>query len=236
MNRTDRLHAISEALRRAGSTGMTSARLADDLEVSIRTIKRDVSALQQTGALIWAQPGPGGGYVLDTAANLPPVAFTPSQAVAVATALAVLPVGSPFSVDVRNASAKLFDTLGSASKERANALASKVWVHSEEPEARAPAGVLRAIERSLAEQLALSLRYRNAAGGRSKRVVEPIIAAWAYGRWYLVSYCRNREDIRWFRFDRIEKAAVTSDRYEPRSAMEIGTPPDTARPVGQIVT
>ena len=231
MNRTDRLHAINEALRRAGPSGITAARLASDLEVSVRTIKRDVSALQQTGALIWSQPGPGGGYVLDASASLPPVAFTPSQAVAVATALAVLPPASPFSPDVRSASGKVFDTLSPSSQARAKVLADKVWVLAQPPERTPPASVLRSIECSLVKQVALAIQYRSASDVRTKRHVEPIIAAWTDGRWYLVAHCRERHAIRWFRFDRIERADVTHDRYQPRPVSDIGTPPETARPV-----
>jgi predicted DNA-binding transcriptional regulator YafY len=61
VNRTERLYAVAEELRRAGAQGTTSARLARSLEVSIRTIKRDVSALQQAGLPVRAEAGPGGG-------------------------------------------------------------------------------------------------------------------------------------------------------------------------------
>ncbi len=61
VNRTERLYALAEELRRAGRTGTTGPRLAAALEVSERTIKRDVAALQQAGLTIWAQAGPGAG-------------------------------------------------------------------------------------------------------------------------------------------------------------------------------
>ncbi len=98
MNRTDRLHALGEELRRAGPRGRTAARLAGWLEVSTRTIKRDVAALQQAGLPVWAQAGPGGGYVLDEAATLPPVNLTSAQAVALAVALAAQ-ADAPYAVD-----------------------------------------------------------------------------------------------------------------------------------------
>jgi predicted DNA-binding transcriptional regulator YafY len=88
MNRTDRLHALGEELRRAGPRGRTASQLATWLEVSTRTVKRDAAALQQAGLPVWAQAGPGGGYVLDAVATLPLVNLTPAQAVAVAVALA----------------------------------------------------------------------------------------------------------------------------------------------------
>ncbi|OLT54579.1 YafY family protein [Cellulosimicrobium sp. CUA-896] len=128
MNRTERLYAIAEQLRRAGRTGTTGRRLATALEVSERTIKRDVSALQQAGLTIWAQAGPGGGYVLDPSATLPPVNFTPGQAVAVAVALATLPPGSPFAVDALAARGKVWDALATGDRDRAEALAARVWV------------------------------------------------------------------------------------------------------------
>ena len=60
MNRTDRLYALAEELRRVGPAGTTSTRLARLFEVSARTVKRDVSALQQAGLPVTAQAGLGG--------------------------------------------------------------------------------------------------------------------------------------------------------------------------------
>jgi predicted DNA-binding transcriptional regulator YafY len=128
VNKTERLYATAEELRRAGRTGTTGARLARLFEVSERTVKRDVSALQQAGLPVWAQAGPGGGYVLDPSASLPPVNFSPQQAVAVAVALAALPPGSPFAVDAAAAQGKVWDALGPEARERASALAARVWI------------------------------------------------------------------------------------------------------------
>jgi predicted DNA-binding transcriptional regulator YafY len=143
MNRTERLYAVAEELRRAGRTGTTGPRLATALEVSERTIKRDVAALQQAGLTIWAQAGPGGGYVLDPSASLPPVNFTPGQAVAAAVALATLPPGSPFAVDALAARGKVWDALGAGDRTRAEALAARVWVRHDPPVAP-PDGVASA--------------------------------------------------------------------------------------------
>ena len=231
MNRTDRLYAIHEALRRAGATGVTAARLAEDFEMSVRTIKRDVSALQQAGTPIWSQQGPGGGYRLDASASMPPVAFTPSQAVAAAVALAILPGGSPFAIDAKSAASKLLDTLGPSARARTESLADQVWVLHDQPEQATPPLVLRAVERSLTERVAVAITYRTASGTTTKRVVEPIIVAWGYRRWYLVAHCRLRDDIRWFRLDRVDQAHCTRQSYTPRPASDIGEPPDGALPV-----
>ena len=244
MNRTERLYAVTEELRRVGAAGTTGARLAALLEVSERTIKRDISALQQAGAAIWAQAGPGGGYVLDGSASLPPVNFSPAQAVAVAVALATMPAGSPFGVDGAAARGKLFDALGPGDRRRAEALAGRVWLDvasgdgptaepdgSTGPEATAEPGVLRAVEQALSRSCVLSLRYRAGSGEVTRRRVEPIVLAFARRRWYLVAWCRSREAVRWFRLARIERADLTSETCTPRPVAQVGTPPRDAAPV-----
>ena len=65
MNRTDRLYAIREDLRRSGPRGRTAEQLATAFEISVRTVKRDISALQQGGFPVWARTGRIGGYVVD---------------------------------------------------------------------------------------------------------------------------------------------------------------------------
>src|SRR5690606_29910962 len=127
VNRTDRLYGITEELRSAGRHGRTSDWLARRFEVSARTIKRDVSALQQAGVPIWAQPGPGGGYVLDGAASLPPLNFTGSEAVALALALAANPA-LPLAAEGRTALAKVLAAMTPAEQQRATELAGKVWL------------------------------------------------------------------------------------------------------------
>ena len=238
MNRTERLYAVTEELRRAGAAGRTGARLARLLEVSVRTVKRDISALQQAGALIWAQAGPGGGYVLDASASLPPVNFTPAQAVAVAVALATMPAGSPFAVDGTAARGKVFDALGPVDRRRAEALAGRVWLstpprdrHDGNERQDADAGVLRAVEQALSRSCVLALRYRAGTGEVTRRQVEPIVLGFAEGRWYLVAWCRTRAAVRWFRLGRIERADLTPEHCVPRPVEEVGTPPPDAAPL-----
>ncbi|WP_069387854.1 helix-turn-helix transcriptional regulator [Cellulosimicrobium cellulans] len=255
MNRTERLYAIAEELRRAGRTGTTGRRLATALEVSERTVKRDVSALQQAGLTIWAQAGPGGGYVLDPSATLPPVNFTPGQAVAVAVALATLPPGSPFAVDALAARGKVWDALAAGDRDRADALAARVWVRQPRPapepdgadgadgaddgdahggvvgRARSHLRVLRAVEQSLASSRVLAIRYRDRRGEETARRVEPVILAHTQGQWYLVAWCRLREGVRWFRLSRVVRADVTREPYVPRPVEDVGEPPAGAAAV-----
>ena len=61
MNRTDRLYALVEELRASAPRARSAQRLAERFEVGVRTIQRDILALQEAGVPIWATPGPGGG-------------------------------------------------------------------------------------------------------------------------------------------------------------------------------
>ncbi len=227
MNRTDRLHALSEELRRAGPRGRTAARLAGWLEVSTRTIKRDVAALQQVGLPVWAQAGPGGGYVLDQAATLPPVNLTPAQVVAVAVALAAQ-VDAPYAVDGRAALEKMLDVLDPVARNRAEQLAGWVWVRTSPAERP---GVLNAVEQGLAQRRVLVLRYRDRTGMPSHRRVEPHLLARTDDQWYLVGWCHTRRAPRWFRWDRIEGADLTTEPVPERDPSLFGAPPPDAHPV-----
>ena len=64
MKRSERLYALTDVLRRSGSRGTNAERLANQFQVSVRTIKRDLAALENAGLPIWSRPGPGGGYGL----------------------------------------------------------------------------------------------------------------------------------------------------------------------------
>jgi len=230
MNRTDRLYALAEELRRVGPAGTTSARLARLFEVSARTVKRDVSALQQAGLPVAAQAGLGGGYVLQASIGLPPVNFTPAQAVALALAVRVLPPGSPFGADADAARAKVLDALPPDARRRADALAARVWSRPGEP-VGPPAAVLRGVEEALDRTQVLAIEYRSSQGSVSRRRIEPIVLARTGDAWYLVSWCRLRVGIRWFRLDRILRADLTPERYDPRPVASVGEPPPDARPV-----
>ncbi|HET6394904.1 MAG TPA: WYL domain-containing protein [Blastococcus sp.] len=226
MNRTDRMHAVAEELRRAGPSGRTARRLAAWLEVSPRTIKRDVAALQQTGVPIWATGGPGGGYVLDAAATLPPVNLTPAQAVAVAVALAGA-TDAPFATDGRTALEKVLDVMGPGAREEAERLGGRVWVRG----GRQRPGPAAVVEEALLRRRVVSIRYRDGEGSVSRRRVEPHLLARTGDRWYLIAWCRDRQAPRWFRWDRLEAADLTTEAARERDPALYGTPPPDAHAV-----
>lgn len=231
MNRTDRLFAIREELRGAGKAGRSAERLAEVLEVSVRTIKRDVAALQQSGFPVWARPGPGGGYVVDRSATLPSINFTVSEVTGLAAAAAASR-GQPFDQDLRAVLGKVLGAMDGPARTRAAALADRVWIDSSHD--RQSTRSLRHIEQGLAEQRVLALRYRDRHGTLSQRRVDPVILAHTNGNWYLVAHCRSAEAIRWFRLDRVEAANLTKETATDVPVDSIGSPPSTARPLSDL--
>ncbi|MBA2625974.1 MAG: HTH domain-containing protein, partial [Acidimicrobiia bacterium] len=77
MNRTERLYAVTEELRARSPHRLTARQLAERFEVSVRTMERDISALQQAGVPIWAERGRAGGYGIDPTMTLPPTNLSP---------------------------------------------------------------------------------------------------------------------------------------------------------------
>ncbi len=233
VNRTERLYALREELRRAGPRGRTAERLAADFDVSVRTVKRDISALQQGGFPVWARLGRVGGYVVDASATLPPVNITAAEASGLAAALAAHR-GQPFERQARAALTKILAVMDEPARRQAGRLADRIWIDDADASTRglATRGV---IEQALQERRVVSLRYRDAQGRVTSRRVDPQVLASASGSWYLVAHCRLRERLRWFRLDRIEHAALTAERAEDLPVEEIGTPPHTADSLKHLI-
>ncbi len=169
--------------------------------------------------------------MLSESASLPPINFTASQAVAVRVALATLPPGSPFVADAKTASSKVSDALGSSELATARAVAARIWVVVDDEGHHPDPTTMRAVERALVDRVAVALVYRSWDGSLTRRVVEPVVLALESGCWYLVAHCRLRDDIRWFRLDRIERADVSRQHIQLRPVADIGRPPARARPL-----
>ena len=212
MNRTERLYALVEELRAAGDRGRTAAWLATRYEVSSRTVKRDVAALQQAGVPIWAQGGPGGGYVLDAATTLPPVTFTVGEATAIAVALHTQP-DLPFGDDGRSALTKLLGAMPPDDRAAAAHVVSRVWVrHGGDPGGRGP--VARALDDALRRRVVVVIEEEGDPAGR--RPVEPLALGRDRGRWWLFGWCRRERARCALPVDRITGAWPTTESTPAR--------------------
>ncbi|WP_019632320.1 helix-turn-helix transcriptional regulator [Actinomadura atramentaria] len=204
MNRTERLYALVDELRAAAPRPRTVDWLAARFDVSRRTIQRDLQALAETGSPVRFESGRHGGWFIDRAAALPPVNLTADEALAVAAALAGAEGTSPFSAAGRSAMRKLAGVLGTANADEVRAFAERIYVL---PSATRP-DVLAAVERAVADERVLWIRYAAASGEESEREVEPGGLLSVDGAWYLVGWCRTRRAGRGFRLNRVRAAEV----------------------------
>lgn len=216
VNRTDRLYALVEELRAVAPRSRSAWELARRFEVSVRTIERDLSALQQAGVPIYATPGRGGGYAVDVSRTLPPLNFTPAEATAVAVALA-RPGVTPLAQAARTALHKLVAAMADADAAAAQALVRRVHVMT--PPAAGMA-VTADIERALVDGLVVEVDYEDKSGTTTSRRIEPVGFVGVEDRWYLVGWCRLREDQRVFRVDRFLRIRVLDERAPPRAPIE----------------
>lgn len=220
MNRTDRLYGIVEDLRAAAPLRRSARQLATRYEVSVRTIERDISALQQVGVPIWADIGRRGGYAIDPARTLPPLNFTPAEAVAVSVALRQV-AGSPFARAASSALRKIMAAMPAEEATATRELAGRVgFLH---PEAETPA-IPVLIEDALAARHVLRLDYVDKHGTPTERLVEPVMFLARDEYWYLVGWCRLRDELRAFRLDRVVTVQDTGESVPDRPAEHLTLP------------
>ncbi|MEO1060985.1 MAG: WYL domain-containing protein [Actinomycetota bacterium] len=213
MNRTDRLYAMVEELRAVAPRARTAPWLAERFEVSIRTIERDLLALQEAGVPIWSTRGRNGGYAIDPAATLPPVNLSPAEATAIAVALTTAPA-SPLDEAGRTALTKIVNAMSDTGRQGARDLAARIHLVD------APVGatdLLRALGRAIADNRVVEIDYVDRHGvGTDRRTIEPENFLRMQGRWYVNAWCRRRHASRTFLADRIQRVEVLDETSPER--------------------
>lgn len=200
----------------------SGSELARRLDVTERTVRRDVDRLRELGYRVESAPGLAGGYRLEAGSAVPPLLLTDDEAVTMAIGLRMaatqqLVGGSEVTL---TALAKLEQVLPSALRGRVNALASSV-----QP---ARIGAHPVVSPVVLGELALAsrdgervrLRYTDRNGVESVRRVEPHVLAPAEKKWYLLCWDLDRNDWRTFRVDRIAGVEHTRVLFRRREISE----------------
>jgi predicted DNA-binding transcriptional regulator YafY len=209
--------------------------LADRLEVSTRTVRRDVDMLRGLGYPVKAVKGITGGYRLAAGAQLPPLLLDDEEAVAIAIALRTATSSNVTGIgeSALRALIKLEQLLPSRLRHRIDALQIST-VRTPGGGASVDAEVLSAIGTACRDHHRLRFDFRGLAGATSLRVTEPYeLVNWGQ-RWYLVAWDLERDDWGTFPVDRMQLGASSGPRFTPRDLPRGDGAAHVARSVAQM--
>ena len=214
MRRADRLFDIIQALRTARRP-VTAAALAEQLEVTVRTIYRDIAALQ--GSRVPIEGAPGLGYVLRRGYDLPPLMFTSEEADAIAIGVRLLRrLRDP---KLQQAAESVLAKLAVVVPEPLQLHLASAPIYVSDGDAPPATGVDPAELRSaIHDARKVVITYIDETGHRTRRTVRPIAMAYYVDVTLLGGWCELRNDFRNFRVDRISNAQLLDERFLAESS------------------
>ncbi|MBB2946999.1 putative DNA-binding transcriptional regulator YafY [Actinoplanes lutulentus] len=189
--------------------------LAERLEVSARTVRRDVDRLRELGYPIRTVKGPDGGYRLDAGTRMPPLLFDDDQAVSIAVALQLAGVSG---AGIEEGAARALNTIRQVMPARLRHRIDALQITAVEPPGDRPSsevgsGVLTAIGAAIHAQEILRFFYND---DQARRAEPHHLVAWK-GRWYLLAWDLDRAGWRTFRADRITPRTPAGPRFAARA-------------------
>ncbi|WP_428675025.1 helix-turn-helix transcriptional regulator [Roseibium sp.] len=209
MRRADRLFEIIQILRRVHGPVSAQA-IADELEVSKRSVYRDIATLMAQRVPIRGEAGVG--YILEDGFDMPPLMLTASEIDA--AVLGALWVSTRAEPDLARAAENLMAKIEAITPEplRRHIQASAMSVR---PVSAAAEDVVDALmlRKAILDGRKVSLGYRDKDGRTSERVVWPVLLGYRDEGRILAAWCELREDFRYFRTDRMTFAEIRDERY-----------------------
>lgn len=185
--------------------------LADRLDVTPRTVRRDVDRLRELGYRISAIKGPDGGYRLAAGSELPPLLFDDEQAVAIAVALQSVPATG---IDIEEGAARALATVRQVMPSRLRHRVDGIRFTGVENDTRVDPAVLEAVSAAVRDRHVLRFDYGD--HDRPARRTEPHAVVAREGRWYLLAWDLEADDWRTFRLDRMTPRIPTGPAFTPR--------------------
>jgi len=217
---TGRVLTVLELLQ--SRPGLTGPEIAARLETDVRTVRRYVSKLQDVGIPVRSSAGRYGGYSLKPGYKLPPLIFDQHEATAIVLGLLVSPwleiTQSPAAVD--GALSKITRVLPQAARKRVQAMSSIMILSSTDDATRPNASLLLLLGDCVQQRECVEMDYVAEGGARTHRVVEPYGLVGRKGKWYLVGFCKLREDFRVFRIDRIQNPHGLPQTFTPKTGFD----------------
>ncbi len=197
-----------------------SAELAAELDVTPRTVRRDIDRLRALGYPVEATPGVDGGYRLAAGAHLPPLMLDDDEAVAIAVGLwsaTSAPLDGIEDTALR-ALAKIESLLPDRIRRRTTAITSNVSTYRwREEQATIDIAIVTTVTAACRDHEELRFAYVSRAGEASDRLVQPHRLVSVDQRWYLLAWDLRRDGWRTFRLDRLGEPRPAGVRFEPRA-------------------
>ena len=210
LRRADRLFDIIRILRTAARP-VTAAAIAEELEVTVRTVYRDVATLQARRIPI--EGAAGVGYVLRRGYELPPLMFTEDEAEAIAVGVRLLArTGDPgLQKAARGVLSKV--TLVVPDPLRDYLTNAPVYVSKSGAPVPAQRDLPSTIRHAIRAARKIRIAYQNGDGRSSERVIQPFAVAYYTGATLICAWCELRNDVRHFRTDRVVSADVLDESF-----------------------
>ncbi len=210
----------------------TSEELATRLNVTTRSVRRDVERLRELGYPVHASTGHGGGYQLGAGAALPPLLLDPEEAVAMAVCLRLAAGGSVAGVgeSALRALSKLDQVMPARLRSQVAAIHESTVTVSSNSDTPVDPEVLMTLARACRDHEHVNAGYTDIRGNVTARRLEPYQLVTTGRRWYLLAFDRDRDDWRSLRLDRMAEVRALGSTFAPREA------PDAAQYVQRAIT
>ena len=212
VKRLSRLTAITTQLQ--ARSLVTATELAARFSVSVRTIYRDIRALESSGIPIYTEEGKG--YRMIEGYRLPPIMFTENEANALVMVeqLVLNNKDSSLVKEYSNAIDKIKSSLNSENKAKVNFLSERTQFSQMKTQEK-NSDYLSTLQCALTNFFLIDIGYTDEVNRLTKRQVEPFALLNTRNGWILVAWCRLRQDFRNFRLDRIQNLDLRSDTFTP---------------------
>ncbi|MGE0210216.1 MAG: helix-turn-helix transcriptional regulator [Parvibaculaceae bacterium] len=209
MGRSSRLFEIIQILRRAGAPVPARA-LAETLEVSQRTVYRDIVSLQAMRVPIEGEAGVG--YVMRAGFDLPPLMFTAEEIEAIVVGLSL--ISRTGDADLQSAAGRVAHKIAEVLPDAADGRMQGSPLHVSRWSAIPASGVAyRAMRQAIREERKLHFIYQDAEARRTERTVRPIALVYYVDSVVLAAWCELREDFRHFRADRMSACEASGSLF-----------------------
>ena len=197
---------------------MSGPKLAERLEVDVRSVRRYITMLQDLGIPIEAERGRYGSYRLLRGFKLPPLMFTEDEALALTLGLlATKRLGMTMATPAaEGALAKLDRVLPEALRERVQSIQETLILansSSDQYRSTPNSSIVLTLSTATQQEKRVWMRYQSGQAAQTERDVDPYGLIFHAGLWYAVGYCHLRQDLRVFRLDRVLKAELLKETF-----------------------